>query len=256
MRLQVEGLRFAYNGLPVLREVSFALQGGEILAVLGINGAGKTTLLKCLNRILRPQGGRVLLDGKEVRRMSRKETARHFAYVPQKYGEEPLSVFDTVLLGRRPYIRWEATAKDLEIVEAILYRLKLEHLALRPTNQLSGGELQKVIIGRALAQEPDVLLLDEPTSNLDLKNQLQVMRLVRRAVREHGLAAVVSIHDINLALRFSDRLLMLKDGRVHLAAPKDQVAEKDIEEVYGLKVKFQEWEAIKVVIPLKEEETL
>jgi iron complex transport system ATP-binding protein len=252
MSLRVEGLSFAYNGRPILKEINFDLEAGKILGLLGVNGAGKTTLLKCLNRILTPAAGTVRLDGKEVGNLSRNETARHFAYVPQKYGEEPLTVFDAVLLGRKPYIRWEANRHDLEVVEALLYRLDLEHLALRPTHQLSGGELQKVVIGRALAQEPQVLLLDEPTSNLDLKNQLQVMQLVVRAVREHRLAAVVSMHDVNLAFRFADRFLMLKDGRVHRLADKEAVTAADIEEVYGLKVLLTEVENHKVVIPLEE----
>lgn len=252
MMLKVSGLDFTYNGHPVLKGISFELQQGRILGLLGVNGAGKTTLLKCLNRILRPGAGNVFLDEKNVRAMSRNEVATHFAYVPQKYGEEPLTVFDTILLGRKPYIKWEVTQNDLQIVEAILYRLNMEHLALRPTNQLSGGEMQKVIIARALAQEPEVLLLDEPTSNLDLKNQLQVMQLVTRAVREHAMAAIVSVHDINLAFRFVDHLLMLKDGRLHLLAPKEQVTAADIEEVYGVEVLLKEVEHYKLVIPLDE----
>ncbi len=252
MILKVAGLDYTYNGHPVLKGIEFELQQGQILGVLGVNGAGKTTLLKCLNRILHPGAGTVFLDEENVKGMSRNEVATHFAYVPQKYGDEPLTVFDTILLGRKPYIKWEATQKDLHIVEAILYRLDIEHLALRSTNQLSGGEMQKVIIARALAQEPEVLLLDEPTSNLDLKNQLQVMQLVTRAVREHDMAAIVSMHDINLAFRFVDHFLMLREGRVHLLAPKEKVAAADIEEVYGVKVILSEVDQYKIVIPLGE----
>ena len=252
MNLKVTGLEFQYEGCSVLKRIDFELRQGEILGLLGINGAGKTTLLKCLNRILKPQAGTVFLDKENVGQMSRKEIATHFAYVPQKYGEEPLTVYDTILLGRKPYIKWESTPHDLRIVEAILHRLDMEHLALRPTNQLSGGEMQKVIIARALAQEPEVLLLDEPTSNLDLKNQLQVMQLVTKAVREHDMAAIVSVHDINLAFRFVDHFLMLKEGRVHLAAAKEQVTAADIEEVYGLKVVVGTLDRYKIVIPLDE----
>jgi iron complex transport system ATP-binding protein len=252
MNLKVTGLEFNYEGCPVLKGIEFELKQGEILGLLGINGAGKTTLLKCLNRILKPQAGTVFLDKENVRDMSRNEIATHFAYVPQKYGEEPLTVYDTILLGRKPYIKWEATPNDLRIVEAILHRLDIEHLALRPTNQLSGGEMQKVIIARALAQEPEVLLLDEPTSNLDLKNQLQVMQLVTMAVREHDMAAIVSVHDINLAFRFVDHFLMLKEGRVHLSAAKEQVTAADIEEVYGVKVVVGAVDRYKIVIPLDE----
>ena len=250
MNLKVADLNFSYNGNSILKGISFELKQGLILGVLGVNGAGKTTLLKCLNRILKPRTGRVMLNEQNVKHMHRNEVATHFAYVPQKYGDEPLSVFDTILLGRKPYIKLTATEHDLRIVEAILHRLEIEHLALRSTNQLSGGEMQKVIIARALAQEPEILLLDEPTSNLDLKNQLQVMQLVTRAVREHDMAAIVSMHDINLAFRFVDHFLMLKDGKVHLSAPKENVTAADIEEVYGVKVIVSEVDDHTLVIPL------
>lgn len=252
MILKVDGLEFTYNKIPVLKNIGFSIEKGRILAILGVNGAGKTTLLKCLNRMLHPGAGTVFLDEENVKDMSRNHIARHFAYVPQKCEEEALTVFDTILLGRKPYIKWEATSKDISIVEAILYRLDIENLALRPTNQLSGGELQKVIIARALAQEPEVLLLDEPTSNLDLKNQLQVMQLVTKAVREHDMAAVVSMHDINLAFRFADLFLMLRDGHVHLLTPKEKVRAEDIEKVYGVKVIIGEVGQNKVVIPVGE----
>ncbi|MBN1664425.1 MAG: ABC transporter ATP-binding protein [Deltaproteobacteria bacterium] len=252
MILKVNGLEFTYHERPVLKNIGFELKKGQIMAVLGVNGAGKTTLLKCLNRILRLRMGTVFLDEENVKDMSRNHIAKHFAYVPQKYEEEPLTVFDAILLGRRPYIKWEATSHDLRIVEAILYRLDIEYLALRPTNQLSGGEMQKVIIARALAQEPEVLLLDEPTSNLDLKNQLQVMQLVTKAVREHNMAAIVSMHDINLAFRFVDHFLMLREGRVHLLAPREEVTAQDIEKVYGVKVILGDVDQYKIVIPVNE----
>ena len=251
MILKVAGVEFTYNESPVLRNVGFELKKGQIMAILGVNGAGKTTLLKCLNRILRLKAGSVFLGGENVMDMSRNHIARHFAYVPQKYEDEYLTVFDTVLLGRKPYIKWEATSNDLRIVEAILYRMNIEHLALRPTHKLSGGEMQKVIIAGALAQEPEVLLLDEPTSNLDLKNQLQVMQLVTHAVREHHMAAIVSVHDINLAFRFADHFLMLRDGRVHLLAPKGEVTAEDIEKVYGVKVILGKVDHHKIVIPVE-----
>ncbi|HOO49936.1 MAG TPA: ABC transporter ATP-binding protein [Alphaproteobacteria bacterium] len=252
MILKVDGLEFSYQETPVLKHIGFELKKGQIMAILGINGAGKTTLLKCLNRILHPRSGTVFLNKENVKNMSRNHIARHFAYVPQKYEEEPLTAFDAILLGRKPYIKWEATARDINIVEAILCRLNIENLALRPLNKLSGGEMQKVIIARAFAQEPDVLLLDEPTSNLDLKNQLQVMQLILKAVREHDMAAVVSMHDINLAFRFADHFLMLRDGRIYISAPREEVTAEDIAQVYGVKVILGEMNQYKIVIPLSE----
>jgi len=250
MNLKVAGIEFAYNHAPVLDGISFNLGKGEILGVLGVNGAGKSTLLKCLNRILKPQAGSILLNGDDLRKMGSSEIAGHFGYVPQKYPDESLTVFDAVLLGRKPYMKWSASTRDLLIVEDILRRLGLEHLAQRPANSLSGGELQKVIIARALAQEPEILLLDEPTSNLDLKNQLQVIHIITKAVHEYGMSAIVSIHDINLALRFVDHFLMLKAGMVHSLFPKAMLTSADIEEVYGVKVIISQVNENKVVIPV------
>ena len=250
MNLKVAGIKFSYNHTPILDGVSFSLRPGKILGVLGVNGAGKSTLLKCLNRILRPSAGAVLLDEDDIQKMRRSEIARHFGYVPQKYGEESLTVFDAVLLGRKPYIKWAASRRDLLVVEDVLKRLQLERLAQRPVNHLSGGEHQKVIIGRALAQEPEVLLLDEPTSNLDLKNQLRVMNIITKAVNDYSISAIVSLHDINLALRFVDHFLMLKGGVVHFLSPKEMVTSAAIEEVYGVKVIIGQVNEHKVIIPV------
>ena len=250
MILNVSGLDFNYAHRPILDGVSFHLERGHVLGVLGVNGAGKSTLLRCLNRILSPRAGRVFLEERDLKDMNGAEIARHFGYVPQKYSDESLTVFDTVLLGRKPYIKWSASKQDLFVVAKILKRLHLEHLAHRPANQLSGGELQKVIIARALAQEPEVLLLDEPTSNLDLRNQLQVMNIVCTAVRDYGVSAVVSLHDINLAFRFADHFLMLKEGKVHTLAPREAVVARDIEDVYGVKVILSQVNGYQVVIPI------
>jgi iron complex transport system ATP-binding protein len=251
MNLKVKGIEFSYNHHPILDGVSFDLNPGEILGVLGVNGAGKSTLLKCINRILKPRAGSILLNEDNVQKMRRKEIARHFGYVPQKYTEESLTVFDAILLGRKPYIQWSASPGDLSIVEDTLKRLHLEHLALRPVDRLSGGEYQKVVIARALVQEPEILLLDEPTSNLDLKNQLQVMNIITKAVRDYRISAVVALHDINLAMRFVDHFLMLKKGKVSFLAPKEKVKSEDIEDIYGVKVMIGKINGHQVIIPLE-----
>jgi iron complex transport system ATP-binding protein len=251
MNLKVKGIEFDYNHHPILDGVSFDLRPGEILGVLGVNGAGKSTLLKCINRILKPRAGSILLNEENVQKMRGKEIARHFGYVPQKYTEESLTVFDAVLLGRKPYIQWSASRGDLLIVEDILKRLQLEHLALRPVDRLSGGEYQKVVIARALVQEPEILLLDEPTSNLDLKNQLQVMNIITKAVRDYQISAMVSLHDINLAIRFVDHFLMLKEGKVRFLAPKEKIEPEDIEDIYGIKVMIGKINEHQVIIPLE-----
>lgn len=236
MILSVDGIDFSYNSHPVLRGVSFELPRGCVCGILGVNGAGKSTILKCLNRVLKPRAGVVYLEGKDLLEMRRSRVARHVGYVPQNNEDQPLTVFDTVLLGRKPYIKWAPRERDLAIVEKLLKTMHLEHLALRPANRLSGGELQKVTIARALAQEPDILLMDEPTSNLDLKNQLAVMDLVTRTVEREGLSAVVTLHDINLAFRYADYFLMLKDGAVYSFSPRAGVTPEMIREVYGVDV--------------------
>lgn len=250
MMFSVNGVRFSYPGRPVLRGVTFGIEAGRIVAVLGVNGAGKSTLLKCLNRILRPEQGSVILNGKDLLRMKRREIARRLGYVPQKSGGESLTVFDSVLLGRKPFIGWAARESDFQAVERVLRLMDLEDFALRPVRELSGGEAQKVVIARALAQEPEVLLLDEPVSNLDLKNQLEVMDLVARTVTERGLSAILAIHDLNLALRFADFFLFLKDGRVHTFADRAAVTPAVIDEVYGVRVILREIDGFPVMIAL------
>ncbi len=249
MILEVSNITFSYNSHPVLDGLSFRLEPGVVLGVLGVNGAGKSTLLKCINRILRPGKGAVLIDENDVARMRRSEIAKRVGYVPQRHDEDKLTVFDSVLLGRRPYIEWNATENDLRIVERVIRLMRLEALAMRPIDHLSGGEAQKVVLARALAQEPDLLLLDEPTSNLDLKNQLEVMGHVRRVVKTDGIAAIVSVHDLNLALRFADRFLLLKDGAIHTLSDRSGITRDVIKDVYDVDVILGELDGYPVLIP-------
>ena len=150
--LSIAGIEFSYNSHPILSDITLELDRGQILAVLGVNGAGKSTFLKCINRILRVRKGSIGLDGDDVLRMKGDEIARHMGYVPQRYGEEELAVFDAVLLGRTPYVKWKADEKDLAIVETTIQQMGLEALAMRPVRTLSGGEMQKVVLARALAR--------------------------------------------------------------------------------------------------------
>ena len=250
MILSVNQIDFKYNSIPVLRDVTFELPAGKVLGVLGINGAGKSTLLKCINKVLRPNGGSILLDGTDVLQLRGDAVARRIGYVPQRYGESQVTVFDAVLLGRKPHIKWAATERDMRVVERLLTSMGLEDYALRPITTLSGGEAQKVVIARALAQEPKVLLLDEPTSSLDMRNQLEVMNLVSAVARTEGVATVVAIHDLNLALRFVDRFLMIKDGTIHAMGPKDALTSEVIEEVYGVHSILRVVEGFPVIIPI------
>ena len=251
MILSVQGISFSYNSHPVLEGVSFELGRGQVLGVLGVNGAGKSTLLKCINKVLKPTRGVILLNDEDILSLSGRRIARRIGYVPQKYSEDNLTVFDTVLLGRKPHIKWSAVKKDYEIVERILHTMKLDRFALRKVSELSGGESQKVIIARALAQEPDILLLDEPTSNLDVKNQIEVMGLIKDVVHHHDVTVIVTMHDLNLALRYTDRLLMIRDNTVYASIKSNQVTPKIIHEVYGINAILAEVNGYPVVVPLE-----
>jgi len=251
MILNVTGLGFSYNGRRLLDGIGFSVHRGEMLVVVGINGVGKTTLLKCLCGILTPDRGNILLEGKQISRMSRIEVARRIGYVPQRYSDTDMSVFDAVLLGRKPHIGWAIAEKDLKITEDILAMLNLESMALRPISSLSGGEIQKVMIGRSLAQSPELLLLDEPTSNLDLRNQIEIMDILAGVVKQKDLAIIVTMHDINTALRFADRFLMLKDGCIHSMTPRESITEELIRRVFDVDVVMGTVGDYQVVIPAK-----
>lgn len=250
MRLTVANIEFSYNSHPVLSDVNFSLDRGQIMCVLGVNGAGKSTLLKCLNRILKPRRGSVSVDGKNLLLMSQNSVARRIGYVPQRHPETRLMVFEAVLMGRKPHIRWALGGDDYALVENIITQIGIAHLAMRSVSDLSGGEIQKVIIARALAQSPAVLLLDEPTSNLDLKNQLEVMGLIRRIVETQGLSAVVAIHDLNIAVRFADRFLFLKEQRIHAISTRKGITSEMIHQVYGVEVVLKEFEGQTIVVPV------
>ncbi|BCV21663.1 ABC transporter ATP-binding protein [Moorella sp. Hama-1] len=250
MILAVDGVEFSYNSHAVLQDIEFTLARGEFLAILGNNGAGKSTLLKCLNKILKPRRGTILIAGENILKLNQLEVARRIGYVAQRYESGRVTVFDAVLLGRKPHIKWDVTPADLEIVHRVLRLLGLEEFSLRYLDELSGGEQQKVIIARALAQEPAVLLLDEPTSNLDLKNQLEVLRTVQNAVREQNLAAVVVMHDLNLALRFADKFLLLKNSTIFACGGLEVMTPANLAAVYGVPVTVAMMEGVSVVVPL------
>jgi iron complex transport system ATP-binding protein len=192
----------------------------------------------------------VLLGGKDLAALSGEAVARRIAYVPQRFSEDQVTVFDMVLLGRKPHIKWATTERDMQVVERVLTLMKLQEHALRPVSTLSGGEAQKVVIARALAQEPKVLLLDEPTSSLDLKNQLDVMNLIADVVRTESVSVVMAIHDLNLALRFADLFLILKEGSVHAMGATNAMTPEVIEEVYGVHSILRMVEGYPVVIPV------
>lgn len=241
--LAARGLGFGYRpGVRVLDGVDLEARTGSLTCVLGPNGGGKTTLLRCLLGLLKPQAGTVELDGRALDALRPRERARRMAYVPQT----PVSAFafsarDIVLMGRLAHLGVLGLAgqQDLEIVRAALRMTGVEALAGRTLDELSGGEAQCVMIARALAQQPSVLLLDEPTSHLDLRNQSAIFDMLRRVAHEWPMAVVCVAHDLNLAARHADALAFIAGGRVRAAgAPADVLRQDLVESVYGVSVEF------------------
>ena len=251
INLEVKSLCFQYPCNKVLDDIVFSVERGECIAILGTNGVGKSTLLKCLNRILKLKSGDVLINGSNIRVMNGNDLAQKIGYVSQNSQFSETTVFDAILLGRKPYIKWDVTETDLKLVQNIMERLSLSQYAMRMVTQLSGGETQKVAIARALAQQPDILLFDEPTSNLDLKNQLEVISLIKDIVEENHISAVVTMHDLNLALRFADKFIMMKGGKIFAAGDRDILTTENIRAVYSVEVTVEEYDGMPVVIPLK-----
>lgn len=247
--LRTENLTFAYGDRPILEDLTLQMIAGNLIAILGVNGSGKSTLLKNLNGLLQPKNGTVLVDGHQLAAMSGREVAQHIGYMPQKSDPAPCTVFDAVLLGRKPHITWNAGARDLRIVTKTLRRLGLEGYALRRTTELSGGELQKVVIARALAQEPKILLLDEPISHLDIRNQLETMQVLKNITQEMNLTVVVVIHDLSMALRFADQFVLLKKGRLFASGNKQIITAEAIREVYQIDAEVLHISGIPVVVP-------
>ncbi|MFA7107853.1 MAG: ABC transporter ATP-binding protein [Sphaerochaetaceae bacterium] len=250
MILRINGLKFCYKSVPVLENISFDVVEGEVLTILGRNGAGKTTLLKCLNHILSPQVGTVQIDGIDTKNMSPVEIARKMGWVPQLGDKSKMKVYDFILLGRKPYFRWNPTKDDYRKVEESIRVLGIEDISLRYVDELSGGEFQLVQIVRALAQDPRVILLDEPTSSLDIRNQHRLMAKMNQIIHGCPRAAVMTMHDINLALRYSDKFLLLKEGCICAFGDRNIVTPEKIQEVYDMQVRVVEAGGYPLVIPI------
>lgn len=247
--MEVKNISYHYHGGgAVLKDVNFTLEQGQFLAILGNNGVGKSTLLKCLNKILKADSGELFLDGENILQMSNHQVSRRIAFVSQTVPNTQMTVHDVVMLGRRPYMKWGFTEKDHQIVHSAMDRLNLEALRGRFLNQLSGGERQKVMLARALAQQPKLLLLDEPTSSLDIHNQYQVLEIVRELCHHDGLTAVVVIHDLNLALRFCDRFLLLRQGQVYANGDYRILTPEALKAVYQIDGRVVEVENQRMVL--------
>jgi iron complex transport system ATP-binding protein len=241
--LDVSHIECGYGDSLILRGVSFRVEKGEMLGVIGPNGCGKTTLLRAISAVLPWRRGEVLLEGHRVDRIPRRDLARAVALVSQDIAADfPFDVREIVMMGRTPYISrfgWESR-HDLEIAQQAMQFADVTHLADRPITDLSGGERQRAFIAMALAQQPRLLLLDEPTSHLDINHQVGVLDIIRDLNAREGVTVVMVSHDLNLAAEYCDRLLMLKDGQTaYLGTPDEVMTAPHIEEVYGLPVRME-----------------
>ena len=242
--LNVENITVKYGAAEVVKDVSFTLETGKIIAVLGANGAGKTTLLKALNGNLPVSKGEIVLDGKSLNKFSRREIAQHIAVIAQENETKfPVTVLEFVLAGRFAHgtaFGWE-TESDWQIAENALKMCDLANYERRLMNELSGGERQRIVLARALATEAEILLLDEPTANLDLAHQAMMFRLIKKRCETCASAAIVITHDLNLASEFADEILLLKDGSIAAKGkPEEVLTEEILQTVFGVKVLLDE----------------
>jgi len=251
MSLEVKNLCFSYNkGKKILNNVSFSANKGEFIALLGVNGAGKSTLLKCLCGILKPSSGQIKFNSQPLNTMPLKEIAKNVSYFSQKPIYNDLIVFESILLARKPHINSSFSKKDYTIVQDIIKKLNLDHLALKKFNELSGGEAQKVRVAQLLAQETKLLLIDEPLNNLDLKNQIDAISLIKDLVEKTNLMAIMAIHDVNIALNYAHRLIFLKNGKVLDFCKNTEANTHIIEETYDIEFDFVISNNKKICIPI------
>lgn len=234
--LQAENIQTAYGNKPVLKGINLRLSPGKIVSVIGPNGSGKSTLLRALSGVLPLQAGRIWVQNRDLNQLSPIERARHIAVVPQAINLPPaFTAFETVLLGRTPYLNWfgSASQRDLAAVEQAMQRTHILDLAHRAVGELSGGEQQRVMLARALAQSAPILMLDEPTAHLDLQYQISLLELIRCLAREENLAVLIILHDLNLASRYADEVAVLVNGRLLAeGSPHDVLTPGLLSQVY------------------------
>lgn len=240
MILEIRDISFAYNSERVLNNISFKVAPGKILGIVGPNGAGKTTLLRCINNVLKPAQGVVYLDGTKLAQLRRKEIARLIGFVPQRESVAfPFTVYEIIFMGRYPHLQGFGMAQeeDYRVVDDTIRLLNIEHLKHRRIDELSGGEFQKVVLARALVQEPKVLLLDEPTLHLDIRHQLELLEQITEIIAHKQIITVMVTHDLFLVGRYCEDVLVMKGGRIYsFGRTRDILTPDVIRNVYNIEV--------------------
>jgi iron complex transport system ATP-binding protein len=237
MRMEVQGLCQGYGKENVISDISFSAESGELVSILGPNGCGKSTLIKSLCNVMRPRSGRIDIDGCDILGKTPDELAKLIGYVPQTISSAGYTtVYDLVLIGRRPYVKWNYTTEDLRIVADSMITMNVNAYMRQDVNNLSGGQRQRAFIARALAQQPAFYVFDEPTSSFDLRNQLDTMRIMKSLIERENACLIVALHDLNLAIRYSDKVIVLNDGGIYdMGTPEKVITPTMIKDVYGVK---------------------
>lgn len=248
--LEVNNVTFAYSKKAdnILENVSLSLKSPQISIILGKNGIGKTTLFKIILGLIKPKEGEVLLNELPLKNYSKREIAKHIAYVPQENYFDSLTVYETILTGRLPYVGLFESKEDYDIVDQIIEEMKLIDLKDRYVSELSGGEKQKVAIARALAQKPEILILDEPTANLDYKNELLIMNELKKLVHEKNIYVLISMHDLNLALEFGENFFFINNKTIINIGNKSDINSNIIKDVFDIDATLIDINNIKVLI--------
>ena len=238
MDIRFDGVCYGYDPeSPVLHDLNYELNGGGMVCIIGPNGVGKSTMIKCINKLLKPSSGIVYVQGKDVTGYKLRDVAKFMGYVPASTGDSfSMTVLDTVLMGRHPHQRVRSTREDLHIAYGIMKRMNILHLAMRNFDELSAGQHQKVAIARGLAQEPDILILDEPTSNLDIRHQMQTIEILKEMADEKGIMVLMISHDLNLASMYADKIIVMSTPGIiyKIGRPEDVINKDVIRYVYGV----------------------
>ena len=252
MRMSVRNLVQGYGSKTILDDISFDVDTGEVLALLGPNGSGKSTLIKTICNIMAPRSGQILIDETPIEDIDITDLAKIVSYVPQSTAAATYTtVMDTVLLGRKPYVTWSYRQKDIDYALDAMKAMRIIGYSSRDVSDLSGGQRQRVFLARSLAQCPSFFIFDEPTSALDLKHQMNTMIKMREVVHDKGAGMVIALHDINLAMNYSDKVLMLKNGKIFAyGTPDETITEENIRAVYGVESRIMEAEGRRFILPM------